>query len=373
MDGTGHERGRVLVAMSGGVDSAVAALLLRRQGRDVMGVFVRNGVTREGAGASRSCCSISDAADARKVASLLDVPFYAIDAEEPFQGIVAGFVAAYREGRTPNPCVRCNSEVKFGSLLELADRVGAATVATGHYARVRAAGGRHVLAESADSAKDQSYVLSTLRQEQLARAEFPLGELRKDEVRRLAREAGLPVAAKAESQEICFVPSGDYRDLLAENGGGAGAPGEIVTVDGTVLGDHPGVAHFTVGQRKGLGVAVGAPLHVVRLEPETKRVVVGRRDDACSHGFTIHDPNWILVPPAPPSERFEVRARVRHRHAGASAIARATASGGIRVDFERPEFAVTQGQTAVLYVGADVLAAGTIDRSWQEDRRAEVD
>ncbi len=353
---------RIAVAMSGGVDSSVAALLLKRAGLDVVGFFLRNGVTREGPGSARSCCSVSDAADARRVAARLGIPFYALDVSGPFEGIVEEFVSAYREGRTPNPCVRCNVDVKFGRLAELARSIGARKVATGHYARVTTVGGRHVLRRGRDLGKDQSYVLSTLDQEQLAAAEFPLGERTKEEVRALAREAGLATADKPESQEICFVPTGDYRDLVRERAPETVAPGEIVTEDGEVVGRHDGVAGFTVGQRRGLGVAFGARRHVVRLEPGARRVVVGTRAAASQRAFTVRDTVWTArAEPDADDDVFAVTARVRHRHLGAPARARRAGPGRVHVIFEEPEFAVTPGQTAVLYVGDDVLAAGTIE------------
>jgi tRNA-uridine 2-sulfurtransferase len=359
-------RQRIMVAMSGGVDSATTAWMLHRAGHELVGIFIKNGVMGGGS-ASKSCCSASDAADARHVAVKLGIPFHVVDATVPFRSIISGFVADYRAGRTPNPCVRCNAEVKFGQLLELADRVGAARVATGHYARVATVAGRHVLRKSFDSAKDQSYVLSTLSQDQLARAEFPLGGVRKDEVRRLAREAGLPVADKPESQEICFVPSGDYRDLVNEGGSVADESGPIVDVEGRVVGRHDGVSSFTVGQRKGLGIATGEPLYVVAIDAATRTVQVGSRDAARFAGFVASGANWIARLEPNADERVAVTARIRHRHPGAAGFARALPGGRFRVDFETPEFAVTPGQTAVLYIGDDVLAAGTIDEAWRED------
>lgn len=360
-------RERVLVAMSGGVDSATSALLLKESGRDLIGVFIRNGVKVAGAGSHKSCCSVSDAADASRVASRLGIPFYALDAAVPFDSIVDGFIAEYRAGRTPNPCVRCNSEVKFGSLLDLAARTGCTRVATGHYARVERRGERVVLRKSVDSAKDQSYVLSTLTQDQLARAEFPLGGLRKDEVRKLARAAGLPVADKAESQEICFVPTGDYRDLLRDRAV-VDLPGEVVDLDGNTLAQHAGVSGFTVGQRKGLGIAHGEPLYVVKIDAESRRVVVAPREHARFRGFVAMAANWVSRAQTTPGVPFEVTARIRHRHPGASARAVALDDQRFRVEFHEPEFAVTPGQTAVLYDGDEVLVSGTIEESWQEDR-----
>ncbi len=354
---------RVAVAMSGGVDSSVAALLAKRAGHDVVGFFLRNGVVAGGPGASRSCCSVSDAADARQVAAQLDIPFYAIDVADRFDAIVDGFVDEYRRGRTPNPCVRCNVEVKFGRLLDLARSIGAARVATGHYARVATIDGRHVLLRGRDLAKDQSYVLAGLSQEQLRAAMFPLGELEKREVRALAAEAGLVTADKAESQEICFVTTGDYRDLLRERAPETNEPGELVTTTGEVVGRHDGIAHFTVGQRKGIGAAPGAPRHVVGIEPGARRVIVGSRQEASSRVFDVEDVNWVLEPEPPVGERRSVTARIRHRQAGSPAEATVTGAGRVRARFAAPEFAIAPGQTAVLYVGDAVLAAGTIAAS----------
>jgi tRNA-specific 2-thiouridylase len=293
------------------------------------------------------------------VADALGIPFYAIDVSAPFARLIDGFVDAYRSGRTPNPCVACNVDVKFGRLLEVARSIGADRVATGHYARVRLERGRHVLSRAADRAKDQSYVLSLLAQEQLAHAVFPLGGLTKAEARAAARRAGLVVADKPESQEICFVPSGDYRDLL-EQRGMPDLPGELVTAEGEVVGAHEGVASFTVGQRKGLGVALGAPRHVVRIEPDTRRVVIGRRDQACASAFTLRGANWILEAEPAPGARRRGTARIRHRHDPMPAEATVTAPGEVRVTFDAPEFAVTPGQTAAVYAGDGVLVAGTI-------------
>lgn len=352
--------------MSGGVDSSVAALLLARQGFDVVGFFLRNGVEAErSAGAARSCCSASDASDARLVADQLGVPFYALDAAVPFARIIDRFASEYARGRTPNPCVECNVLVKFGRLLDFAVALDATAVATGHYARVAQRGGRSVLGRAADAAKDQSYVLATLRQDQLARARFPLGDLTKSEVREMARAAGLPVADKPESQEICFVPGGDYRQLLAQRGVEA-RPGPVLAQDGEVLGTHGGVHAFTIGQRRGLGFAAGAPRYVSSIDAASGAVTVGTRADASARGFRVSAANWVAeAEPQPGSER-RVLARIRHRHCGASAVARVAAPGALEVRFDQPEFAVTPGQMAVLYAGEDVLAAGPIDEVSRE-------
>lgn len=354
--------GRIAVAMSGGVDSSVVAHLLVEAGHDVVGFFLKNGVTAEGPGSARSCCSASDAGDARLVADHLGIPFYSIDVTTPFSRIITAFVDAYKNGRTPNPCVACNGEVKFGHLLDLARKIGAERVATGHYARLRTERDRVVLSRGADSAKDQSYVLSTLTQDQLACAVFPLGGYVKDEVRRIAREASLPVAGKPESQEICFVPTGDYRDLLVAQGGAEEQGGEIVTTDGEVVSHHAGISGFTVGQRRGLNVARGVPQYVVRIETEHRRVVIGAREEANARRFLIRNANWVKVREPAEETVFSVRARIRHHHCEAEAAARRMVDGRIEVSFLDPEFAITPGQTAVLYDGEDVVAAGTIDR-----------
>ena len=359
---------RIAVAMSGGVDSSVAALLLAQQGYNVVSFFLRNGVTREGPGSAKSCCSASDAADARRVADRLGIPFYALDVAEPFSRIISDFVSEYRRGRTPNPCVQCNVDVKFGHLLRLAHSVGASRVATGHYARVRTSASRIVLSRSADVAKDQSYVLATLRQEQLSRAMFPLGHLQKEQTRELAREAGLITAGKAESQEICFVPTGNYRDLLDERTQGHERPGEFVTPEGQPLGRHEGLSRYTVGQRRGLRMASGERQHVVRLEPDTNRVVIGSREQACAREFDLVGANWVAEPEPADDQARPVVARIRHRHPGAPGRAWRSGTGQVSVRFDQPEFAVTPGQTAVLYVGDDVLVAGTIERVKQEGR-----
>ncbi len=359
--------GRIAVAMSGGVDSAVAALLLRRAGADVVGFFLRNGVVAKGPGSSRSCCSVSDAADARLVADQLGIPFYAVDVARPFQRIIDGFVDAYRNGTTPNPCVACNVDVKFGHLLELARSIGADTVATGHYARSDHRGGRWRLLRARDTSKDQSYVLATLRQEQLAAARFPLGDLTKAEVRALAREAGLPVADKLESQEICFVPSGDYREFLRERAPEAFAAGDLVDTAGAIVGTHDGVVGFTVGQRKGLRAAFGEPRHVVDIDPSTRRVTIGTREQASAATFDVPGVQWVGIAEPVVGSTLRADVRIRHRHTAAPASVTVVAPGRLRIAFDEPEFAITPGQLAVAYDGDAVMAAGLIESTRSEE------
>ena len=276
---------RVVVAMSGGVDSSVSALLLREQGHDVIGVFLRNGVEagdQPARGRAHGCCGATDALDAEEVASALSIPFYALDHARDFARVIDDFVAAYARGETPNPCVQCNRELKFGALLRFARALGAERLATGHYARVAADGDGVALLRATDRAKDQSYVLATVEREALARALFPVGGLTKAEVRERARRAGLPVHAKPESFDLCFVPSGDHRDLLRERRPELFRDGPIRDVDGAELGRHGGAAGFTVGQRRGLALAFGGPRYVVASEPRPTPSSSARAASCCA-------------------------------------------------------------------------------------------
>ena len=270
---------KVFAAMSGGVDSAVAALLLQRAGHEVVGIHLRTGVKADDAatGSRPRCCGADEAADARRVCALLDIPFFVQNTEPEFGGLIRAFADAYARGETPNPCIGCNTDIKFGALLDRARALGMDAVATGHYARRVRHGGRWAVARARDAGKDQSYVLYGLGQAELERTLFPIGELTKGEVRGLARDAGLPIADKAESQEICFVPTGDYRDVVRPMRPEAFQPGEIVDREGRVLGTHAGVGGFTVGQRKGLALSTGEPMFVVGIRPGTRRVVVAPR------------------------------------------------------------------------------------------------
>jgi tRNA-specific 2-thiouridylase len=352
---------RVLAAMSGGVDSSVAALLLKRQGHEVVGVFMRNGAARPGdAERARSCCGAGDAHDARRVADALGIPFYVLDFEDAFRRLIDGFCAAYDRGQTPNPCILCNRDLKFGRLLATADAAGAVGVATGHYARVERRGDRFRLRRGADAAKDQSYVLFPLSQAQLARTQFPLGGLSKPEVRALAREAGLPVMDKPESMEICFVPEDDYRTVLRERIPDRLREGDLRHRDGRLLGRHPGHQFFTVGQRHGLGVALGEPAYVVRIDAATNTVVLGGADDLMAGTCTVREVVWGVDPPAP-GAALGASVQIRSQHRAAPAVV--TALGGDRagVRFEAPQRAVTPGQAAVFYDGDAVMGGGWIE------------
>lgn len=348
-------RERVVVGLSGGVDSSLAAALLVEQGYDVVGV------TMHLAGGASRCCALDDAEDARRVAASLGIRFYVANLTEQFRReVMEPFADAYLAGRTPIPCVACNRRFKFHHLVERARVLGASRVATGHYARVADAGaGRRRLLRGRDRRKDQSYFLFDLGQQQLAHACFPLGELTKGEVREQARALGLATAGKPESQEICFVPDGDYRALV-ESLRPAALPGtgEIVDAEGRVLGHHGGVHRFTVGQRRGLGLSAAGPRYVTRLDPATNRVQVGAEAELESAGARLEGVSWVAG--ETPDEVVEATVRVRYRDAGEAARIEPAGAGAASVRFERPVRAVTPGQAAVFYRDDVVLGGGWI-------------
>lgn len=346
---------RILVAMSGGVDSSVAALQLQRQGHELVAVFMRNGVAGKTAG-EKSCCSASDARDAAVVADRLGIAFYAVDYEQEFGALMDHFAAEYRRGRTPNPCVLCNQHLKFGHLFRLAQDVGAEGVATGHYARVVDG----ALRTARDRQKDQTYYLFGIDREALRRTHFPLGELTKAEVRSLANAAGIVTAEKAESMEICFVTSGDYRDVVRARGG-SGLPGRFVDAAGRELGRHDGVDGFTIGQRKGLP-ALGTPHYVAAIDAGAGDVTLVPRDGLDRTVLFASGVRWLVPPPATGHE-WSVQVKVRARHEPAAARLTVTGPDTVRAEFATAVAAITPGQAAVFYDADLVLGGGWIDGS----------
>ncbi len=338
-------RGRVAVAMSGGVDSSTAAYLLAKQGHEVVGLFMQTGVSGE------------SPEDARAVASHLGIPFHVVDCSTEFDRLIDDFCAEYDRGRTPNPCIHCNAALKFGKLLRHSEAVEAQYVATGHYVRVERRDGRWVLRRGVDSEKDQSYFLFAVDQEHLARSLFPLGGLTKDEVRALAREAGLPVHKRPESQDACFVPEGGHRVLLAERLG-APQPGRIVDVAGKVLGEHPGCRQFTIGQRRGLGIAMGEPYYVVAIEPETNTVVIGPESALYARTCYVRELVWGALSGLRLPRVAQVQIRYQHRAAAATICP--TGIDEVGVLFEEPQRAITPGQAAVFYDDDVILGGGWI-------------
>ncbi len=398
---------RVLLAMSGGVDSSVAAWLLRQQGYEVIAVFMRSGVSEEasfsvaslgkhsssssaeasppvGSPASvakcsetlpnwgkglpgssavpvrekkKTCCSVSDAADARRVADQLGIPFYALNFQEEFEALIEYFVQEYISGRTPNPCIVCNHRLKFGKLFEYADSMGAQYVATGHYARILPSPDGLGLYRGIDKTKDQSYVLFGIPRHRLSRILFPLGNHSKAEIRQWAAQIGLRVAEKAESQEICFVPDQDHTRLIRQRRPGLDTSGPIVTTDGRVVGQHPGIEHFTIGQRKGLRVALGDRRYVVRIDPESHCVVLGSHEELARWELTASGANWLIEPPDRP---FDAEVKIRYRTPAVPATVQPLGPDQFHVRFHQPCYGVAPGQAAVCYQNNRVLGGGWI-------------
>ncbi len=349
---------RIVVAMSGGVDSSVAAALLAEQGHDVVGVSMQLYDNSRGFG---TCCTIDDLHDARRVAARLGIPHYILNFESHFHAHVQqNFIDEYARGRTPIPCAHCNSEVKFSELAARASGYGASHLATGHYARVaRRDDGRVRLLRGRDAGKDQSYFLFSLTQAQLEMARFPVGDLPKDEVRAHAHRLGLAVADKPDSQEICFVPDGDYATFLERAEPALATAGSIVDGTGRTLGTHGGVHRFTVGQRKGLGLSVGVPLYVVAIDAASQAVTVGPRAALDRATLTASKVNWISA--EPPAGWTPVTAQIRHRHRPASARVRALDEARAELEFDEPQTAISPGQAVVFYDGDEVVGGGWID------------
>lgn len=374
-------KGKVLVAMSGGVDSSVVAALLQDEGYEVVGCFMRLGSDDSIEAADgydnlacrdpksqasgpkahqQGCCSVNDAADARHVAALLGVPFYVMNFKRDFGRVIDYFVDEYNAGRTPNPCVRCNDWLKFGKLHDYARSIDCDFVASGHYARVGKKGGGTFLCRGRDHHKDQSYVLFGTPRERLDRLLLPIGELDKADVRQVAEDRGLPVFDKPDSQEICFVPDNDYARLVARRSSDAVAPGDIVDVEGNVVGQHAGHQHFTIGQRRGVGVALGYPIYVTDRDAATNTVTVGRKGDLLSAGCTADQTNWLLPDDELPREWTGCEVKVRYNSQPTPARVRTTGDDSLEIAFDEPMEAVTPGQAVVCYHGETVMGGGWI-------------
>ena len=363
----------IAVAMSGGVDSSTVAAMLRAEGHNVIGLTMQLWNQRRLAGHSGMpeavqgrCCSLDDVYDARRVAETIGIPYYIVNHQERFErDVVRPFVEEYLSGRTPIPCSLCNNHLKFDQLLMVARQIGADLLATGHYARVEydESRGRWLLKRPTDLSKDQTYFLFGLTQEQLSSTLFPLGEMKKSEVRELARKSGLALAEKPDSQEICFVPGGDYKRFLdaylAEEGDSLpDTSGELVTTNGEAIGQHSGIHNFTVGQRKGLGVATGSPLYVIQIKGDSRQVVVGSGEELYSRTLRARKVNLIAVDDL--RERTRVAVKIRHRHEPAPALIENTSAEEVLVTFDQPQRAVTPGQAAVFYDGDVVVGGGWI-------------
>jgi tRNA-specific 2-thiouridylase len=350
---------KVVVALSGGVDSSVAAALLKQQGHEVVGMMLRLW-SEPGREDVNRCCTPDSLALARRVAARLDIPFYVVDAKQIFrQKVVQYFLDGYTAGVTPNPCLMCNREIRWGFLLQHALAIGAEKMASGHYVRLREAGGEYALLRAVDPSKDQSYVLHILDQQQLARSLFPIGGYTKVEVRELARSFLLPTMARADSQDLCFLGGEDYRDFLNRHANRQVVPGPIVRRDGRQVGEHDGLAFYTIGQRKGLGVASPVPLYVLAKEAASNTLVVGESSELGSRRLTAGEVTWISGrPPAGPF-RAEVKTRYTARPAEAEVMPR-EGGGQVEVEFDRPQRDLTPGQSAVFYAGETVLGGGVI-------------
>lgn len=353
---------KVVVGLSGGVDSSVAAWLLKEQGYDVIGVTMQiwqdedNVVQEENGG----CCGLSAVDDARRVAASIGIPYYVMNFKQEFQkNVIDYFTEEYLNGRTPNPCIACNRYVKWEALLQRSLSIGADYIATGHYARIdKLPNGRYAIRRSATLAKDQTYALYNLTQEQLEHTLMPVGNYSKDQIREMAEKIGLQVANKPDSQDICFVPDGDYASFIEENADASIRQGNFVTPDGKILGKHKGIIHYTVGQRKGLGLALGYPTFVLEIRPETDEVVIGTYEESLTHTLRANELNFMSVEDL--TEPMRVFAKIRYNHKGAWCTVEKTGEDEITCTFDEPIRAVTPGQAVVLYDGEYVLGGGTI-------------
>lgn len=355
---------KVVVGMSGGVDSSVAAWLLKEQGYDVIGITMQiwqdeeEAVQEENGG----CCGLSAVEDARKVAAALCIPHYVMNFKKEFkEHVMDYFIAEYQSGRTPNPCIACNRYVKWESLLRRSLEIGADYIATGHYARIaQLPNGRYAIQNSRTAAKDQTYALYNLTQEQLSHTLMPAGAYTKDEIRKIAEDIGLTVAHKPDSQEICFVPDNDYAKFIDETTGVRAKPGDFITAEGEVIGRHRGIIHYTVGQRKGLGLSMGRPVFVTEIRPETNEVVIGGSDEVFRKTLRANRLNFMAVEELKTGEEREFLVKIRYNHKGAPCMVKRTGPDEVLCTFFEPQRAVTPGQAAVFYEGDYVAGGGTI-------------
>lgn len=351
---------KALIAMSGGVDSSVCAYLTKQMGYDCMGVTMKLYENEEiGISKENTCCSLDDVEDARSVAHKLDMPYYVLNFTGDFkEKVIMPFVNCYLCGMTPNPCIECNRHLKFDMLYKKSKELGCDKIVTGHYARIEKVGDKYVLKKAVDESKDQSYVLYNMNQELLAHTLFPLGDMSKADARKIASENGFINAGKHDSQDICFVPDGDYAKVVNNYAGVVQKPGNFVDVNGNVLGEHKGIIHYTVGQRKGLGIAFGQPMYVKEIRTTDNTVVLATNEELFSDELYADDFNWISG--EAPDDTIRIQAKIRYRHTPAPASAMVMSDGKVKIVFDKPQRAITKGQAVVIYDGDIVVGGGTI-------------